>query len=336
VKNSLTEPRRRGLGALGRYVLVLLREFRSTLIALAASLVVGGALYAASPGHPDVLTSVYAAWMALFAQPIGPPTIWYLTVLQGIYPLVGFIVIGEGIARFALLMISRRRGEKEWMRVMASTYRDHVVVCGLGHLGYRVLGQLTARQSSVVCVERDEQGKFVSQVRKSGVPIIIRDMKDDQTLLDAGVPHARAIVIATDDDMANMEVAIDARRLNPRIKIVMRLFDQQLAMKLRDAFNLDYAFSSSALAAPAVAAMTLDCKILSAFDLGDVPHVVAEIPVEKGSALIGRAVAELEAEQKARVLAGASGTVREGDVLTVTVEASRVSSLVAAGRAAAA
>lgn len=336
MKSMLRETRRRDLATLGRYVLVLLREFRGTLVALAVALVIGGVVYVIGPEHHNMVTAVYAAWMALFAQPISTPPTWYLAVLQGIYPLVGFIVIGEGIARFALLMISRRRGEKEWMKVMASTYRDHIVLCGLGHLGYRVLGQLTARNSPVVCIEKDESSKFVSHIRKSGVPIIIKDMKDDQTLVDAGVPHARAIIIATDDDMANMEVAIDARRLNPSIKIVLRLFDQQLAMKLRDAFRLDYAFSSSALAAPAVAAMTLDCKILSAFDLGEVPYVVAEIAVEKGSPIAGQAVAELEAAYRARVLAGASGTIQAGDRVVVSVEAERVSSLVAAGRAMAA
>src|SRR5215475_7714672 len=70
--------------------------------------------------------------------------------------LVGAILVGAllykitpqtalGVVRFALLMVSRRRGEKEWMLVKASTYRNHVVLCGLGHLGYRVLMQLVGQ-----------------------------------------------------------------------------------------------------------------------------------------------------------------------------------------------
>ena len=87
------------------------------------------------------------------------------------------------------------------------------------------------------------------------MPILIRDMKEDQALIDAGVAHARAIIIATNEDMANLEVALDARRLNPKIRILMRMFDQQIASKIKDAFAIDHAFSSAALAAPIVAEM---------------------------------------------------------------------------------
>ena len=123
------------------------------------------------------------------------------------------------------------------------------------HLGFRVLGQLIASGTPVVAIERDTGGRFLDDARRTGVPILVRDMKDDQALLDAGIQHARAIVIATNDDMANLEVALDARRMNPKIRIIMRQFDQQIADKLREAKLIDEAFSSAALAAPAVAEM---------------------------------------------------------------------------------
>ncbi|MBW3575525.1 MAG: NAD-binding protein, partial [Actinobacteria bacterium] len=77
------------------------------------------------------------------------------------------------------------------------------------------------------------------------------------TLIDAGVEHASAVIICTNDDTANLEVALDARRMNPRIRVVMRLFEQQLARKLSEVLNVDAAFSSSNLAAPVVAALAL-------------------------------------------------------------------------------
>jgi Trk K+ transport system NAD-binding subunit len=283
--------------------------------------------------------------MALFAQPLASPSTWYLAIMQGVYPLIGFVVVGEGIVRFAMLMLSRRRGEKEWMKVMASTHRDHVVLCGIGHLGFRVLEQLLARNTQVVAIEKDEQGKFVAQARSMHIPLLIRDMKDDQTLIDAGVPHARVIIIATNDDMANMEVALDARRLNPSIRVVMRLYDQQLASKIKDAFHVNHAFSSSALAAATVAAMTYDCRVVSAFDLCGVPHVGAEIEVAAGSALAGLTVGEIERTCAARVLCrqpatgapdsppGPAVKVGGGDRLVIHVRAEAMHGLIEAGRA---
>jgi voltage-gated potassium channel len=244
------------------YFLALAREFRWTLVALAACVVVGGVSYRFTP-HEGVRASwpvaFYGGWMALLAQPLySPPAAWYLLILQALYPLLGFVLIGEGIIRFALLMISRRLGEKEWMRVMASTYRDHVVLCGIGHLGLRVLQELVRAGVPTVVLEKEEGNRNMAAAKELGVPVLVRDMKEDQALIDAGIPTARAVVIATNDYMANLEVALDSRRMNPRIRIIMRLFDQQLAAKLSGVLGIDVAFSSSALAAPSVAKLAME------------------------------------------------------------------------------
>jgi hypothetical protein len=256
--------RRVSLRVVALYVLRLAREFRWTMVSLVSAVLFGAFLFSITPHAqlggrtPSPVLSLFAAWMALFAQQVlTPPETWYLQVLCGVYPMLGFVLVGEGIVRLGLLMISRQHGEKEWMKVMASTYRDHVVLCGLGHLGFRILGQLIASDTPVVALEKDPEGRFLADAKRTGVPVLVRDMKEDQALLDAGVAHAKAIVIAANDDMANLEVALDARRMNPNIRIIMRLFDQQIADKLKEARLIDEAFSSAALAAPVVADMAL-------------------------------------------------------------------------------
>ena len=117
-----------------------------------------------------------------------PPPNWYLAIVCGFYP-IGAVLIGEGVFRLALLMTSRRRGEKEWVRIMASTYRDHVIVCGVGHLGVRVIEHLVLAQVPCVALERSKTGRFVAHAAELNVPILIRDMKEDQALKDAGIEH---------------------------------------------------------------------------------------------------------------------------------------------------
>ncbi len=342
--------KRRDPGTILRYAYVLIRDFRWSLLAVAVVVLAGGFLYWITPHpqlggeRPTVLFALYASWMSLFAQPpFTPPAAWYLQIVAGVYPILGVMLIGEGLVRFALLMVSRRRGEKEWMQVSASTYRDHVILCGLGHLGYRVLQQLVAQGQQVVAIEKDANAMFLDQARATNVPILIRDMRDDQALVDAGVKYARVILIATNDDMANVEVALDARRMNPSIRVAMRLFDQKMATKLQDAFSFDFAFSASALAAPTVAAMALDCRVVSAFAIGDVPHVTAEVDVAAGSLLAGQSVAQIEAGMQARVLARLRGgvsesparadlTVAAGDILVVNAAAEHIADIAAAGR----
>jgi voltage-gated potassium channel len=339
---------RRRIWILGLYIRALLYEFRWTLLLLLLLLALGGLAHRYTPQstlsgqRPSAVVSLVAGWMALFAQPQYPmPQPWYLTLVYCAYPVCGIFLIGEGIVRLALLMMSRRLGEKEWMLVMASTYRDHVILCGLGRLGIRVLEHLVASQTPVVVIEKSAENIFLAQARLMHVPVLLRDMKEDQALVDAGIERAASIVVCSNDDIANLEVAIDARRMNPKIRVVMRLFDQQLAGKMAGALTIDAAFSASALAAPAVAALAFHTRVLTTITLGDEPYVSAEVHVDRNSSLIGRTIADVESMHAARVLARtpAEGPVQSppsgaaplavGDVLIVHVASKQLPKLAA-------
>ena len=329
------------------YLLAVLNEFRWTLIGLLVAIAFGSILFAITPiggEKPSIFMSMYGAWMALLAQPIyNPPPVWYLTLLCGVYPLLGAIIVGEGVIRFALLMVSRRRGDKEWTRVMVSTYRDHIIICGLGHLGIRVLEQLLAAGIPVVCLEQHRNARFVSRAQELNVPVVARDMKEDQALIDAGIEHARAIVIGTRDPIANLEVALDAKRMNPKIRVVMRVFDEQIAQKISDAMDVEVAFSSSTLAAPMVTAMAMqrnlnDAKVLSSMMIGGTCHVAAEVTLSPQSRLVGKRVAEIEQAHALKLLSRANGitmesppaadaTIAAGDRLVIHASAERLAEL---------
>ncbi len=323
------------------YACALFKEFRWTFLALAVALALGAGLIRISDHHQRFLVSLYYAWMFLLGQTLNPPETWYIALVSAIYPLLGFLLFGEGIIRLTLLLLSRRRREKEWMRVMASTYRDHVILCGLGHLGYRVIQQLIASDVPVVVLEHNATSRFVANTKELNVPVLIRDMKEDQALIDAGVQHARAIIIATNDDVANIEVALDSRRLSPKIRVLMRLFDQQIAAKIAKAFLVDVAFSSSTLAAPMVAAMSLESSVLTSYVRDGVQQVIAEIRVDPTSALVGMTAADAEHRYGAKVLLhqesasmdrAPGSTVSAGDVLRVHLPAARLPALAASGR----
>ena len=326
------------------YAMAVVYEFRWTLLSLCIATAIGAVVFAVGPiesgQRPGFWRALYGAWMALLAQQFFSPGPWYVGLINAIYPLFGVVLIGEGVIRFGWLMISRRRGEKEWMNVMASTYRDHVIIAGLGHLGYRVYEQLRDANVDVVILDSDDDNPFVLQAKADGAAVLIRDMQEDQSLIDAGVQHARAIIIATTKEMANLEAALDARRMNPNIRVVMRLFDQRIAEKIRDALTVDVAFSSSSLAAPMVAAMALETKVLSSIVIGGVPHVVSELKVSRHSALAGKRIDEIEQGYSMRVLARTSATdslvqspptpatlVQPDDTLVVHTATSQLASL---------
>lgn len=144
--------------------------------------------------------------------------------------------------------------------------------------------------------------------------------------------------------MANLEVALDARRLNPNIRVLMRLFDQQIAGKIADAMMVDAAFSSSALAAPLVAALSLGTRVLSNLVIAGVPHITCELTVAPGSAMAGKRIDEIELGYVARVLArtpsagpaesppSPASRIEPGDTLVIHCRDSQLTAISAAAR----
>jgi voltage-gated potassium channel len=104
-------------------------------------------------------------------------------------------------------------------------------------------------------------------------------------LLKAGLERASAVIACTNDDLTNVEIAIDAREVRSDIRIVMRLFDQGLASKISHSFDIDAAFSASALAAPAFAAAAVDPSVRDSFYVDDVLFVHSAFEIPAGCSL---------------------------------------------------
>jgi voltage-gated potassium channel Kch len=140
----------------------------------------------------------------------------------------------------------------------------HVVVVGLGNVGYRIVEELRRAGETVVAIDRDPEAEFAEAVRGLGA-VVTGDSRLPETLQKAGVPRARAVVAVTHDDAVNLGVALAARRLRPDVRTVVRLFDPDFARKVQEAFHVDAALSASLLAAPAFVAAALFPGVLAAF-----------------------------------------------------------------------
>lgn len=150
-----------------------------------------------------------------------------------------------------------------------------VLVCGLGQVGYRVAQLLLLLGETVHVLSRESREDFVERVRSLGAKIEFGDARTDTHLIRAGIHQARCLIACTDSDLTNVEIALDAIRLNPSIRIVVRLFDQTLASRLEAALGVHKAMAMSRLAAPAFAAAALGESIRGSFVFDGVPFVVS-------------------------------------------------------------
>src|SRR5207248_7018397 len=162
---------------------------------------------------------------------------------------------------------------------------SHFIVCGMGHVGYRVVRLLVRLREAVTVVTLESRDEWKREVEGLGVRVLIGDARDAQRLLDAGVREAAALIVATDRDLANVEIALDARQLRPDLPIVVRLFDPGLAQQLEASFDIRRAFGMSSLAAPSFAAAALGDPILGSFTLDDRLWVVGRLEVKSDAPL---------------------------------------------------
>ena len=191
---------------------------------------------------------------------------------------------------------------------------DHIVLCGLGKLGYRILEHLKKLGEDVVAIEIQEECRFADDARNMGVPVITGDIRLLSTLEKANINKARCLITVSDEDMANLEAALSARSMNEDIRIVMRMFDQNLANKIRGGFAIETAFSTSALAAPAFAMAAVDPSIIGSFYVGEDLMLNLEITVRDGSRLNGMTTEEMEKRGEASILAYESVSIGKREI----------------------
>jgi voltage-gated potassium channel Kch len=160
-----------------------------------------------------------------------------------------FALLTDKLFRMRLELVMGRR------QVRAA---GHVIVCGAGDVGVRIVECLKLTGAGIVVVERDQEGRFNQRIREMGIPLIIDDATLEETLERAAARSASAIICATDNDMRNLEVALNARSLNPSIRTVVRVYDRDFADQMQQNFHIEAALSSSAIASRAFAEAALE------------------------------------------------------------------------------
>lgn len=261
------------------------RRLAGPLVAVAAYCVVAALLVdweGSASGRGTFWDRLYEVYTQLFFQPVATlPRTPIAAALYTITPLVGVALVAQGVVKVGASLFDAKEREQLWVRLMSERMTNHVVVCGLGHVGFRVVESLRELRQDVVALERREDDSFYANVRAMNVPVIVGDARRDELLIEAGIERARAVVCATNDDLANLEVAVDAKRMNPRIRVLMRMFDQRLANKMGGALELDATFSTSALAAPLVALQASEAGVESVYRVGEQLRAVFRAPVPK-------------------------------------------------------
>ncbi|MCZ7543076.1 MAG: TrkA family potassium uptake protein [Anaerolineae bacterium] len=318
-----------------REIRVLFRQFRTALMAFAAFLIGGALVYnfltvqageAPMPFGDSIFfmleLMVLEAGLDQFPGDLLREAFFFLMPLLGLSAVVG------GVVSFGSALLNRSTRRDEWEVTLASTYSNHVIVCGVGHLGVRVIRQLVALNFDVVAIENNPQALGVEAARAMRVPVIIRDATQTESLLEAGVERADTLLVCTNHDMANIAITLRARELNQRIRIVVRMFDDTLASQIRSTLNVEAVYSASMLAAPFFAGAATRTEVAQSFCVGEEEYSMARLEVCPGSPLVGSTIAGIEKDltvdvvlhitgDRAHVHPATDAVIKEGDQLVI-------------------
>ncbi|HEV3139920.1 MAG TPA: NAD-binding protein, partial [Vicinamibacterales bacterium] len=81
---------------------------------------------------------------------------------------------------------------------------DHVVVCGAGNVGTRLIDYLLKLDQRVVAIERDPNPLLMEWARDRKIDLLTGDATSDDTLAFCDLSYAKSLVATTDSDTANL------------------------------------------------------------------------------------------------------------------------------------
>ncbi|HEY2885775.1 MAG TPA: NAD-binding protein [Rhizomicrobium sp.] len=104
-----------------------------------------------------------------------------------------------------LLLVNFRRD----MRVaMAHRARNHVIVCGLGETGMKIVGSMQRAGKPVVVVTIDGTGANALACERLAITVLNGDASQPGMLKLAGLPRADSVIVTTGSDSQNLEIGL--------------------------------------------------------------------------------------------------------------------------------
>ena len=278
---------------------ILLREFRQPVLIFLVAIIGFGALYnflASQLGEPlnSISESFYLMLTLAFLQPSGSfPHAPILQLFYFILPIVGVGTLAQGLAEFGVMLFNRRARSKQWEIAVASTYRNHTVLVGLGHLGFRVVEKLHEMKVHVVVIEQNPSVDMFAAVQRMSVPVIQDDATRLAALENAMIVRANTIILCTQNDALNLQIALKARKINPNIHVVIRIFDEDFAQSLQEQFGFS-ALSGTGMAAPVFAAAAAGADVTNPISVEGQQLSLARLSINPEAEFAGKSVGFVE------------------------------------------
>jgi hypothetical protein len=155
--------------------------------------------------------------------------------------------------------------------------REHVVVVGLGQVGFRLCELLRDLRVPVVAIEQNPDAKNVTRAKDQRMPVVIGSGASQRLLRRLSIRRARALVAVTSDEVENIAIAVAARGLRDDLHIALRAGDGDATSETQSLFKIGVVRDVYRIAGTALAAVTLGYDAQEAFPYEGTMYLVDEV-----------------------------------------------------------
>ncbi len=159
-----------------------------------------------------------------------------------------------------LIAAARRRARSRALTQPGAPEPEaHFVVCGDDALARRLVEELIqVHRHPVTVILPSRLRNYGPQLaRLQGVRIIEAERLGPEVFLRARLASATALALLKQDDVGNIDAALVAQELNPRLRLVIRMFNMSLGHHVRVLLRNCRVLSDASIAAPAFVAAAL-------------------------------------------------------------------------------
>jgi Trk K+ transport system NAD-binding subunit len=181
--------------------------------------------------------------------------------------IAGLTFSGTFIALLSARLADARYVATQGLRRV--TRRGHIVVCGAGNVGSRVIDRLIELRRSIVVVELEPKAETIARSRAGDFQLLTGDASKDATLDLCNIPEAAAVIAITNSDTMNLEIALGTRARSETCHVVMRVQHKTFENSVRHHFGFTSVYGTAALAAPLLAGLAFGPEIRGFVRIGD-------------------------------------------------------------------
>ena len=146
-----------------------------------------------------------------------------------------------------------------------------------------------------------EDMNYAERLRSAGILVVEGEPTDDDSLLDAGIARARAIMVMLNQDTEGLLTVLTARNLNPALYITAAAIDVELKIKMIRA-GANYVLAPYEVASQFLNGATLRPAVNDYFNSilfdQEIKHQMTQLELGDNSPWIGKRISDLQLRER--------------------------------------